>query len=537
LNNDDRAEPITTTTTPSSRRPFPGGVGAALRGNSFSTQTTTKDELVAIQIVHRHGARSPLHPSPTKDGWDTIAPKYAVGQLTTRGMAMHEAFGKKLKTEYGPFVSNFGNSDVYVRSSDVNRCLLSVQSLLAGLWPDQRIPIHTILEDSETLLQPTDKCAAYKSMHSLVVKRWSQVAIKQLPDLLEKLKDITGFGYFDDPNVDSTQQLSAEAIVKAGNLISIAVDTAACSSTQGVQLDPYFTDSVIQVLRNFTKQMYFEQYGMDYTNRSLTDPRGPAGVQLMRHILATFIAKSKETAKSSKIGPKLTIFSAHDTTLVALASSLGLLQSPNDHLLPPFAASMVFELRRKVVKVGSDAYNYYVTARYGHPEAVDGGDLESAAGWTYVLESMPINCPTLMTKGQCLLDDWESYIEKHNPVSSGRDGCCTRTRGFYELGCDNYTRPYAELPSECQMYRRTCPVSSCGEAQVLSAESMSCVDTSVVNCDTEPSMTHAIGVGFLSAGALLGLAALISRIRHNKAPTVRSLDGSVQYAPVLTLRR
>jgi hypothetical protein len=53
-------------------------------------------------------------------------------------------------------------------------------------------PIHTISEDIETLLQPTDKCVAYKSNHAAVITRWSQTAKDKLPDVIAKLKAITG---------------------------------------------------------------------------------------------------------------------------------------------------------------------------------------------------------------------------------------------------------------------------------------------------------------------------------------------------------
>lgn len=143
-------------------------------------------------------------------------------------------------------------------------------------------------------------------------------------------------------------------------------------------------------------------------------------------------------------------------------------------------------------------------------------------------------------------------------------GCCLRSEGFYALGCDNTTKAYAELPqyacmschvhailiyilnlihvalnSECQMYRRVCPISSCNVGQVMNAATRTCVAISMVGDDSDAPNYEAksIGIGFMAAGALLCLLAVISRVRNKGPPMVRSLDGTTQYAPVLTLRR
>lgn len=73
--------------------------------------------------------------------------------------------GKWLRRRYKSFLSSTYNaSDIYVKSSDVDRTLMSVQANLAGLYPPKRnqiwdsellwqpIPIHTVPVPTDNLL-------------------------------------------------------------------------------------------------------------------------------------------------------------------------------------------------------------------------------------------------------------------------------------------------------------------------------------------------------------------------------------------------
>jgi hypothetical protein len=74
--------------------------------------------------------------------------------------------------------------------------------------------------------------------------------------------DCIGFSVVGD--VDTTDRDKPTVEVRAGNLISIMVDNAACAQAQGIPMDEYLTPDVIEQLREFTLQMYFQQYGMNY---------------------------------------------------------------------------------------------------------------------------------------------------------------------------------------------------------------------------------------------------------------------------------
>ena len=81
------------------------------------------------------------------------------GQLTQKGMQRAFDFGTQLRKKYNDFLSkSYSRNEVFVMSTDYDRTLMTVSSLLAGLFPPedyqqwgndslgmvwQPIPIHT----------------------------------------------------------------------------------------------------------------------------------------------------------------------------------------------------------------------------------------------------------------------------------------------------------------------------------------------------------------------------------------------------------
>ena len=79
--------------------------------------------------------------------------------------------GKYLRKRYNGFLSEkYNENDIYVRSSDVDRTLMSAMSNLAGLYPPhgnqiwnqellwQPIPVHTLPLDKDNIISSHAKC-------------------------------------------------------------------------------------------------------------------------------------------------------------------------------------------------------------------------------------------------------------------------------------------------------------------------------------------------------------------------------------------
>ena len=89
--------------------------------------------LVQVISVYRHGAREPIYDYYNSN---TFSDK---GQLTSVGMRQHYNLGKELRSIYIDklkFLSpNYSAKELFVRSTFVNRTVVSAISQLSGFYP------------------------------------------------------------------------------------------------------------------------------------------------------------------------------------------------------------------------------------------------------------------------------------------------------------------------------------------------------------------------------------------------------------------
>jgi hypothetical protein len=99
-------------------------------------QRTCADQLVFVQELFRHGARYPIYNAP-----DNLDIRQDFGELTPVGMRQHFILGQALRKRYIQTLSflspTYNHTQIYIRSSDVNRTLMSAQSQLLGLYYEQ----------------------------------------------------------------------------------------------------------------------------------------------------------------------------------------------------------------------------------------------------------------------------------------------------------------------------------------------------------------------------------------------------------------
>ncbi|XP_038216551.1 prostatic acid phosphatase-like [Zerene cesonia] len=125
-------------------------------------------------IIFRHGDRTPVDTYPTDPWRNQSFWPVKFGELTNLGKKQHYALGKWLRHRYVNLISeDFDPTEVYVRSTDVDRTLMSAQANLAGLYPPtnksmwndnlmwQPIPVHTKPEHEDELLAMKRHCDPY----------------------------------------------------------------------------------------------------------------------------------------------------------------------------------------------------------------------------------------------------------------------------------------------------------------------------------------------------------------------------------------
>jgi hypothetical protein len=90
-------------------------------------------ELRFLFSMFRHGARSPVGLDEKKK--DDFGEYWAnPGELTPVGMRMHYMLGLRNRDNYGKFIPKTWDTSIFIRSSDYNRTMQSVQSQLQGFF-------------------------------------------------------------------------------------------------------------------------------------------------------------------------------------------------------------------------------------------------------------------------------------------------------------------------------------------------------------------------------------------------------------------
>lgn len=144
---------------------------SALSQDSFGQEVNTST-LELVQILYRHGDRSPTNPFPTdthKDYWTD-----GLGQLTNIGKQQEYELGLYIRQRYEGFLNDtYNHEEVLINATDSDRTLMSGYSNLAGLYPPygeqvwnpdifwQPIPVHTRPEEMDYIVGCDGYCPVF----------------------------------------------------------------------------------------------------------------------------------------------------------------------------------------------------------------------------------------------------------------------------------------------------------------------------------------------------------------------------------------
>uniref|UniRef100_A0A914EF15 Uncharacterized protein n=1 Tax=Acrobeloides nanus TaxID=290746 RepID=A0A914EF15_9BILA len=189
------------------------------------------DDLIFIQAVWRHGDRLPTLTYPNdplqEPQWIDLPDKgfQGFGQLTTKGMAQHFIMGQRLRSKYvndtaSPSGTNilspvYKMHEIYIRSTDVNRTIISAMSNLIGMlnpgrdgldypsksawpnvsWPQSFIPIavHTVNDNTDHLGNPDADCTRQTLLWKMVTQTDEYKNLSAVnQDFLQNISKICG---------------------------------------------------------------------------------------------------------------------------------------------------------------------------------------------------------------------------------------------------------------------------------------------------------------------------------------------------------
>lgn len=381
-----------------------------------ATVTAQEDmTLKYASLVFRHGDRSPVGTYPNDPYKEADWPQ-GYGQLSWNGTQQHFELGRLIKKRYtvenNLIRSNYTRVEVYVRSTDIDRTLMSALSQLSGLFPPdenqkinrtidwQPIPVHTVPLEDDNLLRP----------HGMSCPRYDR--------LLEENKQTEGYKNLTQEYEGFFRYVENATGVEKGSLnpanIWQIADAVYVETQWGRNPGSWVNDTIFDILRTLTN--YDFTYMYKETN-AREKQRLTAG-NLVGQIVDRMQNKSEN--KNLPIpGTNLTLYSAHDTTVAAFLSALQVF----DDTAPPYAATVFVEL------YSNSKEKYFVAVWYLNNHTTEGFDLTNT---TSLLIPLPIPncsqyCPLeefMELTADVIPNDWEQecQVSSSEENNNDRDG-------------------------------------------------------------------------------------------------------------------
>jgi len=305
-------------------------------------QVEKSGQLIISQLIWRHGDRAPVQTYPGDkygieywpEGW---------GQLTNLGKQQQFALGQWLRARYSKFLSTtFNVSDVYIKSSDVDRTLMSAEANLAGLFAPvgsqvwnknllwQPIPVHTVNVTYDYLISggvPAN-CPAYYNAYNAYLQS------NQIRQFDKSIQSVYNY-------------LTTSLGTPINNWLTVLLirDTLLCESIHNLTL-PAWSKSI------FPNKDEFYEAALKYYYASSATPflAKFAGGFLLKDILDRATAKVQGTLSPNY---KYYAYSTHDSTISNFLNTLGVF----DFTFVNYASLVILELRYYQSE-------YYVTLYY-----------------------------------------------------------------------------------------------------------------------------------------------------------------------------
>ncbi|KAG8564601.1 hypothetical protein GDO81_016526 [Engystomops pustulosus] len=285
-------------------------------------------QLRFVTVVYRHGDRSPVRAYPKDEHQESAWPQ-GFGQLTQVGMKQHWDLGQALRARYKGFLNeSYDRREIYVRSTDVDRTLMSAEANLAGLYPPegsqvfnpniswQPIPVHTLPDSEERLLKfPILPCPKYLKL---------QEETRRSPEYVNKTRD----------NMEFLQMVANNTGLKDCSLESVWTisDILFCESKHNLSLPSWATKEVLERLVELKDFSFRFLFGIIEQEQKARLQGGVLVSQILKNMTAA--------AHNASDGLKFIAYSTHDTTLGALQMALDVYNGKQ----APYASCHIFEL-------------------------------------------------------------------------------------------------------------------------------------------------------------------------------------------------
>lgn len=318
-------------------------------------------KLLAVQVFFRHGARTPLKHIPGLeevvydrkfliasvpytevpvevkhvDGGprpsSVIQAHYAkvvfkggvvAGMLTTVGKDQMYLLGKRLASRYGHFVGKqFCPETVYLRSTNIDRCIESLQCVVAGLFGHLSFkePVLVQVEElkSEILIPVSYHCPSFREL-----AKKSQKLLQENQDYVCLVKAIQS-------------HTGAEVDISDVDMMQVR-DHIVARRAHGLHVPDFLEELSPQIERAAVKVLTRTVCGNVKENPTL----GLSfAIGRLLNAIGNDLKMLAEHGNQNGVH-KFSLFSCHDSSLTPLLLAMGCF----DHQWPPYSADIAFEL-------------------------------------------------------------------------------------------------------------------------------------------------------------------------------------------------
>lgn len=296
---------------------------AALFCTFACTAGMAEEQMVFAVDVIRHGDRAPIEAIPSAP-WTENLP---LGHLSPLGMQQEFHLGEQFRERYinkfHLLPEHYAPETMYVRSSDIDRTLMSAECVLLGLYPIgtgpsvegksalpsayQPIPIHTKPrnEDSLLVMDFNPKLSSTIEQYVHTTKEWKQ-KVDNLQPKFKRWNELTG------GKIDTLRGVGG-----LGDALYIY-------KLHNVPIPKGLSDEDVKEIEDETEWIF----AACFKPHEIGD--------LTSHELLKVICDYFQSATQEKSKMRYVLFSAHDTTIAGMMS---ILRQPVDRR-PPYSSDL-----------------------------------------------------------------------------------------------------------------------------------------------------------------------------------------------------
>ncbi|XP_043470001.1 venom acid phosphatase Acph-1-like [Leptopilina heterotoma] len=298
-------------------------------------------QLKQVNVLFRHGDRTPdtLYPGIPYTNEDYFPA--GIGGLTNHGKLRAFKFGETLRQRYNDFLgSTYITRDVVAQSSDFERTKMTLQLVLAGLYPPdglqtwkndlnwQPIPFRSIYPiTKDYIFRRFDVCQRYLEEE------------KRILNLSEVTKRLSRFNYLIKNMTNETKKNLTDVAH-----LRIFYCNLVCLKAMGFKLPQWAKNNHLQ---NDLLSAAIASFDLMSYNNELKKINGGGFVKIFTE---NMLAVKNQTSKATS---KINLYSGHDMNILALYSALNLGKSH----ISEFSSAIIVELHQQET-------NYYVKIWY-----------------------------------------------------------------------------------------------------------------------------------------------------------------------------